>query len=309
MGFVGKITLDADTFRALASSTRLTVLKSLDERRKTLTELSRDLALNKATVHEHMALLTAAGLVKKRDDEGRKWIYYELTWTGQRILHPEATTTFNLLLALSVAAAGGGVAMLGKALGWWFEDTIASRQSDGAETQQDTALSLFAEEEDAMSQGSADAPAMASGSSTATGTPAPAAGSSGTAGQSTGTQSTGAQTATGAQTGAAPEGGGGAAYDQSVETEERLMLKADDGDSGDGGAGGDGDAGLQFFDDGGWIGLALLLTCALFLGLALVLQRKFVPKPLDETSATEAERSAGGQGPGGPPPPGPRQSR
>ena len=120
MESVAKITLDADTFRALASSTRLTVLKALDERRKTLTELSRDLALNKATVHEHMQLLTAAGLVRKRDDEGRKWIYYELTWTGQRILHPEATTTFNLLLGLSVAAAGGGVAMLGRALGWWF---------------------------------------------------------------------------------------------------------------------------------------------------------------------------------------------
>src|ERR1051326_5467375 len=117
---VGKITLDAETFRALASSTRLTVLKALDERRKTLTELARDLQLNKATVHEHMQLLTGAGLVRKRDDEGRKWIYYELTWTGQRILHPEATTTFNLLLGLSIAAAGGGVAMMGRALGWWF---------------------------------------------------------------------------------------------------------------------------------------------------------------------------------------------
>src|ERR1051326_5715288 len=79
---VGKITLDAETFRALASSTRLTVLKALDERRKTLTELARDLQLNKATVHEHMQLLTAAGLVRKRDDEGRKGTYYELPRTA-----------------------------------------------------------------------------------------------------------------------------------------------------------------------------------------------------------------------------------
>ncbi len=111
-----RITLDAETFRALASTTRLSVLRALDERRKTLTELARDLALNKATVHEHLQLLCAAELVKKRDDEGRKWIYYELTWRGQKILHPQETTTFNVLLGLSVLAAGGGGALLVQAL-------------------------------------------------------------------------------------------------------------------------------------------------------------------------------------------------
>lgn len=111
-----RITLDAETFRALASTTRLSVLRALDERRKTLSELSRDLALNKATVHEHLQLLSAAELVKKRDDEGRKWIYYELTWRGQKILHPQETTTFNVLLGLSILAAGGGGALLASAL-------------------------------------------------------------------------------------------------------------------------------------------------------------------------------------------------
>jgi DNA-binding transcriptional ArsR family regulator len=117
---VAKITLDTKTFQALASATRLTVLRALDERRKTLTELARDLELNKATVHEHLQLLVAAGLVRKRDDEGRKWIYYELTWTGEKLLHPQETTTFSVLLGLGVAAAGGGVLMLGRALGWWL---------------------------------------------------------------------------------------------------------------------------------------------------------------------------------------------
>ncbi|MHB8634642.1 MAG: ArsR/SmtB family transcription factor [Thermoplasmatota archaeon] len=118
---MAKITLDAETFKALASATRLSVLRSLDERRKTLSELARDLSLNKATLHEHLTLLSGAGLVKKRDDEGRKWIYYELTWTGEKILHPQETTTFNLLLAAGVAAAGGGVAMLGRVLGLWLQ--------------------------------------------------------------------------------------------------------------------------------------------------------------------------------------------
>lgn len=124
-----KITLDAETFKALASPTRLGVLRALDERRKTLTELARDMALNKATVHEHLALLTAASLIRKRDDEGRKWIYYELTWRGQKLLHPQESTTFNVLLGVAVASAGGGMAMLGRSLGWWLQDKAAVIQT------------------------------------------------------------------------------------------------------------------------------------------------------------------------------------
>lgn len=118
---MAKVTLDVETFKALSSDTRLAVLRALDERRKTGTEVARDLGLNKATVHEHMQVLVAADLVRKRDDEGRKWIYYELTWQGQKLLHPETGTTFSVLLALSTAAAGGSIAMMGKALGWWWD--------------------------------------------------------------------------------------------------------------------------------------------------------------------------------------------
>lgn len=224
---MAKITLDADTFRALASSTRLTVLKALDERRKTLTELSRDLDLNKATVHEHMQLLTAAGLVRKRDDEGRKWIYYELTWTGQRILHPEATTTFNLLLGLSVAAAGGGVFMLGRALGWWFAEHSAS-ETDSPDD----------------SAGLQDASAPAAERSA----------------------------------------------DSSNQTAQGFAMQA----PAEGAA--DDSPGPSFFDDGGWLSIALLATCALFLVLAFFMQRKLRPKPLDPSSA-EAAEAAGPRGP------------
>jgi DNA-binding transcriptional ArsR family regulator len=126
MGSVVRITLDAETFKALASPTRLTVLRALDERRKTLTEISRDLSLNKATVHEHLQLLTAAQLVRKRDDEGRKWIYYELTWRGQKLMHPQETTTFSVLLGLGIAAAGGGVGMLAYALTQAANDSLST---------------------------------------------------------------------------------------------------------------------------------------------------------------------------------------
>lgn len=129
---VAKVTLDMETFKALASQTRLQVLRALDERRKTLSELSKGLELNKATVHEHLQLLVAVGLVKKRDDEGRKWIYYELTWQGERLLHPQDTTTFAVLLGFSVAAAGGGVFMLGRALDWWMAEQSLKGTPEGA---------------------------------------------------------------------------------------------------------------------------------------------------------------------------------
>lgn len=130
---MAKVTLDMETFKALASETRLSVLRALDTRRKTLSELSRELDLNKATVHEHLQLLSATGLVEKKD-EGRKWIYYELSWRGQRLLHPQETTTFSILLGLSIAAAGGGFFVLGQALQWWLHDPEPASQDAAPES-------------------------------------------------------------------------------------------------------------------------------------------------------------------------------
>src|SRR3972149_4522061 len=101
------ITLDQESFKALASGVRVGILKKLDERRATVTDLSSLLDLSKPTLLEHLEKLQAAGLVK-RMDEGRKWIYYELTGKGHKILHPERVTIV-LSLCLSVLMAGVGV--------------------------------------------------------------------------------------------------------------------------------------------------------------------------------------------------------
>ncbi len=82
-----KITLDRKTFRTLASDTRVSILKSLDQRRKMLTELSKELKMSPSTVKEHMDSLKRADLVVLKDD-GHKWKYYELTRHGKNILHP-----------------------------------------------------------------------------------------------------------------------------------------------------------------------------------------------------------------------------
>ena len=45
----GKITLDRETFKVLASETRVGILKNLDEKQMTVSDLARAMDMNKAT--------------------------------------------------------------------------------------------------------------------------------------------------------------------------------------------------------------------------------------------------------------------
>ena len=101
-----KITLDRETFKALASDTRLEILRVLDGKNLSLNDIMKSTSLNKATLHEHLTKLNGAGLVKRQEREGHKWVYYRLTWKGEGLLHPENTrivvlftTTFVLMWA------------------------------------------------------------------------------------------------------------------------------------------------------------------------------------------------------------------
>ena len=106
---MSKITLDKDTFKALASDTRLDILRTLDGRKMNLTEIASQTKLNKATLHEHLVKLTEAGLVKKKEREGHKWVYYRLSWKGENILHPENTRIVIMFTMTFVALASGFV--------------------------------------------------------------------------------------------------------------------------------------------------------------------------------------------------------
>lgn len=105
------VTLDQESFRALASEVRIEILKMLDTRRMTVTDLSNALSLSKSTLLEHLERLQAAALVK-RIDEGRKWIYYELTSKGRRILHPERVKIVVALATAVPLVAVGAIALL-----------------------------------------------------------------------------------------------------------------------------------------------------------------------------------------------------
>ncbi len=102
------VKIDRKALFALASETRIEILKKLDERRMTLTELSKELNMSKTAVKEHLDKLVQAGLIRKVD-EGRKWMYYELTGKGKRILHPESRAKIILLISSAIASVLSGL--------------------------------------------------------------------------------------------------------------------------------------------------------------------------------------------------------
>jgi DNA-binding transcriptional ArsR family regulator len=104
--FEPKVTLDQASFRALASETRVAILRALAEHQMTLTDLAERLSISKPGVMKHLELLQEAGLVLREDTE-RKWIYYRLTTKGERILDPERTR-IALALGISLGAAAIG---------------------------------------------------------------------------------------------------------------------------------------------------------------------------------------------------------
>ncbi len=91
--------LSRKELKTLLCDSRIKILKSLKERRKTVAELSRELNLSKSTVHEHLTKLVEIGFVEKKTNPDRKWVYYEPTDKGYRFLRSE----FWKLIMLSVA--------------------------------------------------------------------------------------------------------------------------------------------------------------------------------------------------------------
>lgn len=102
-----EITLDKEVFKALAGDTRVSVLKSLMERRKTQSELAKELQLAAPTIKDHLDILQKAGLVREVDD-GHKWKYIELTVKGKSLLQPNDKRIMVLLgtSLFGIVAAG-----------------------------------------------------------------------------------------------------------------------------------------------------------------------------------------------------------
>jgi DNA-binding MarR family transcriptional regulator len=85
------------------SQTRVEILKALKERNKTLSELSKELGLSKATLFRHLVILQAEGIVR-RIENGNRFVYYKLSQKGREIL--------ELIISAVIAFTGSIIAYL-----------------------------------------------------------------------------------------------------------------------------------------------------------------------------------------------------
>lgn len=94
-----RVEIDKKALFALASDTRLDILRALQPMRRTVTQLSETLNIDKAAVHRHLKKLEEGGFVKRFEDHG--FVYYGLSWKARDILSPNENTRVIVLLSSS----------------------------------------------------------------------------------------------------------------------------------------------------------------------------------------------------------------
>lgn len=85
-----RVELDKKALFALASDTRMDILKTLQPNRRTVSQLAEIVGVDKAAVHRHLKKLEEGGFVKREEDHG--FVYYGLSWKARDILSPNENT-------------------------------------------------------------------------------------------------------------------------------------------------------------------------------------------------------------------------
>jgi DNA-binding transcriptional ArsR family regulator len=95
-----EIKISRELLKTIAADTRVEILKALEERPMTASELSRFLKKHVTTISEHLELLKNFNLVERIERPGRKWVYYKLSREGKKILHP---SSYRWIIVLSIS--------------------------------------------------------------------------------------------------------------------------------------------------------------------------------------------------------------
>lgn len=94
-----RVELDKKSLFALASDTRLDIMRSLQPMRRTVTQLAESLNIDKAAVHRHLKKLEEGGLVKRYEEHG--FVYYGLSWKARDLMSPNENTRVIVMLSSS----------------------------------------------------------------------------------------------------------------------------------------------------------------------------------------------------------------
>jgi len=93
--------------KTLTVETRTDILKSLEIRSMTASELSRKLDKHVTTVSEHLDVLKESNLIERVERPGRKWIYYKLTKSGENIVRPHSFKLVFVFITIFLTFVGG----------------------------------------------------------------------------------------------------------------------------------------------------------------------------------------------------------
>jgi len=99
-----RVELDKKSLFALASDTRVEILRSLQPMRRTVSQLSESLSIDKAAVHRHLKKMEEGGLVKRFEEHG--FVYYGLSWKARDLLMPNENTKIVVLLSATMIFVG-----------------------------------------------------------------------------------------------------------------------------------------------------------------------------------------------------------
>jgi DNA-binding transcriptional ArsR family regulator len=100
--------IDRDVLKVLSVDTRMDILKILAEGERNPSFISKQLHKSDATIIEHLETLQRAGLVKKTETPGKKWVFYTLTERGKGIISSKSRRLI-IILGISLFALGGGI--------------------------------------------------------------------------------------------------------------------------------------------------------------------------------------------------------
>jgi DNA-binding transcriptional ArsR family regulator len=103
------VELNEEVLKVLSSRSRKRIIKSLEDRSKTVSELSRELNLAKSTVHKHIVRLAETGIVVRRDIDNNKFVYYTLSEKGRYILKQAEKLSLKIQLSIALITFVGGV--------------------------------------------------------------------------------------------------------------------------------------------------------------------------------------------------------
>jgi len=127
-----RVELDKKALFALASDTRLDILKSLQPMRRTVTQLADTIGIDKAAIHRHLKTLEDGGFVKRYEDHG--FVYYGLSWKARDLLSPTDNTRIVVMVGLTIFLSAIAVfallaaAVSDDALPFWEESSPRSDQ-------------------------------------------------------------------------------------------------------------------------------------------------------------------------------------